>query len=124
MSAQNNYLAVFIGSKTGARRAAWDALSESERASRQQQGMAAWGAWMAKHKDIILEMGGPLGKTKQAAPGGIADITNEMAAFTIIRADSHEAAARLFENHPHFALFPGERIEIMPILPVPGRATP
>jgi hypothetical protein len=124
MSAQNNYLAVFIGSKTGAQRAAWDALSDSERASRQQQGMAAWGAWVAKHQDVILEIGGPLGKTKQASPSGISDTTNEMAAFTVVRADSHEAAARMFENHAHFMLFPGDRIEIMPILPVPGRAAP
>ena len=26
----------------------------------------------------------------------------------------------MFENHPHFAIFPGERVEIMPVLPIPG----
>ena len=35
-------------------------------------------------------------------------------------ADSHEAAAKLFEMHPHFSIFPGESVEIMPILPIPG----
>jgi len=34
--------------------------------------------------------------------------------------ESHAAAARLFENHPHFAIFPGESVEIMPILPIPA----
>jgi hypothetical protein len=30
------------------------------------------------------------------------------------------AAAKLFEDHPHFAIFRGEAIEIMPILPIPN----
>ena len=71
-------------------------------------GMAAWQAWIAKHSAAIVTMGGPLGKTKQISPSGIADTTNALAAFTIVRAESHEAAAKLFEEHPHFAIFPGE----------------
>jgi hypothetical protein len=59
-------------------------------------------------------------QTKKVTPGGIADISNEMGAYTVVRADSHEAAAKLFENHPHFAIFPGESVEIMPVLPIPG----
>jgi hypothetical protein len=26
----------------------------------------------------------------------------------------------LFENHPHFTNFPGEAVEVMPVLPIPG----
>ena len=120
MSANNTYLAVFLGSKTGPRHAAWDVLSESERQAKQQQGMAAWGAWLEKHRAAILTMGGPLGKTKQITQRGIDDTTNGLSAFTIVQAQSHEAAARLFENHPHFAIFPGDAVEVMPVLPVPG----
>ena len=65
-------------------------------------------------------MGGPLGKTKKVASSGIADISNELGAFTVVRAASHEAAAKMFENHPHFAIFPGEAVEIMPVLPIPA----
>ena len=65
-------------------------------------------------------MGGPLGKTKKVTPGGVADTRNELGAFMVIRADSHEAAARLFEKHPHFTIFPGDSVEIMPVLPIPG----
>lgn len=82
--------------------------------------MAAWKAWVEKHQGAIVGMGGPLGKTKKVTPGGIADVSNEMGAYTVVRADSHEAAAKLFENHPHFAIFPGESVEIMPVLPIPG----
>lgn len=38
---------------------------------------------------------------------------------TIVEADSHEAAARMFENHPHFSIFPGDSVEIMECLPMP-----
>jgi hypothetical protein len=120
MSTSNSYLAVFLGSSTGARRAAWDALPESELRAKQQEGVAAWHAWVAKHQSSIVEMGGPLGKTKKVSPSGIQDTSNHLGAFTVVRADSHEAAAKLFENHPHFTVFPGESVEIMPVMPIPG----
>jgi hypothetical protein len=82
--------------------------------------MAGWKAWVEKHHAAIAEMGGPLGKTKKVDQHGIQDISNQMGAFTVVRADSLEAAAKLFEDHPHFSIFPGEAVEIMPVLPIPG----
>ena len=120
MSANNTYLAVFIGSKDGPRRAAWDALSEGERRAKEQEGMAAWKAWVEKHQAVIVSMGGPLGKTKRVTQQGIEDTSNHMSAFTVVRADSHEGAAKLFDKHPHFSIFPGDGVEIMPVLPIPG----
>ena len=121
MSSNDTFLAVYLGSKGGARMAAWTAMPEAERRAKEQQGMAAWGAWVEKHQSVIVEMGGPLGKTKKVDAGGVADIANLMTGFTVVRAPSAEAAAKLFENHPHFAIFPGESVEIMPVLPIPGR---
>jgi hypothetical protein len=120
MTATNTYLAVYLGTATSAQRKAWDALSEEARNAREQEGMAAWGAWVEKHKAAIVVLGGPLGKTKHVSRDGIVDISNAMTAYTVVRADSHEAAAKMFEKHPHYAIFPGESIEIMPILPIPG----
>ena len=116
----DTYLAVFLGSKTSPKMAAWNALSPSERQKKEREGIAAWKAWVEKHHGAILEMGGPLGKTKRVGAEGISDIANELGAFTVVRASSHEAAAKMFENHPHFAIFPGERVEIMPVLPIPA----
>lgn len=118
MSTSNLYLAVFLGTKAG--RAAWEALPEAERKSKERDGIAAWKAWVAKHQAAILEMGGPLGKTKKISKSGIEDTSNQMGAFTVVRADSHEAAARMFEKHPHFMIFPGESVEVMPVMPIPG----
>lgn len=120
MPATNSYLAVFTGSKEGRARAAWDALTEAQRRIKEQEGIIAWKTWMEQHRDAILTVGGPLGKTKRVSVEGFAEVTNHLCAFTVVRAESHEAAARMFENHPHFAIFPGDAIEIMPILQAPG----
>jgi hypothetical protein len=120
MSSENMYLAIFLGSSTGPRRKAWDALPEGERRAREHQGIAAWKAWAEKHQPSITDLSGPLGKTKKISERGVEDVVNALAAFTLVRAPSHEAAARLFENHPHFTVFPGDSIEVMPILPIPG----
>jgi hypothetical protein len=120
MSETNTFLAVFLGSKTNPRMAAWNALPEAERLAKQQEGIAAWKAWAEKHQAAIVGMGGPLGKTKQVSQRGIEDTSNELGAYMVVRADSHEAAAKLFERHPHFTIFPGESVEIMPVLPIPG----
>ena len=120
MTTNDTYLAVFLGSKTSPRMKAWMALPEAERRAKEQQGIAAWKAWVEKYHAAVAAMGGPLGKTKQVTPNGIADISNQMGGFMVVRADSHAAAAKLFENHPHFTIFPGEGVEIMPVMPIPA----
>ncbi len=120
MSTNSTYLAVFLGSKESPKFKAWNALPEAERRAKEREGMAAWKAWVQKHQAAIVGMGGPLGKTKKITQSGVEDVSNEMGGFTIVRADSHEAAAKLFENHPQFTIFPGESVEVMPVLPIPG----
>jgi hypothetical protein len=120
MTTNDTYLAVFLGRKTSPRMKAWMALSEAERRAKEQEGMAAWNAWAEQHRAAVSVMGGPLGKTKTVTERGIEDVSNEMGAFMVVRAESPEAAARLFEKHPHFMIFPGESVEIMPVLPIPG----
>jgi len=120
MSTNDTFLAVFLGSKTSAKMVAWNALPEAERRTKQQQGIAAWKAWVEKHQAAIATMGGPLGKTKKVDSTGIADTSNNLGAFMVVRAASQEAAAKMFEKHPHFTIFPGESVEIMPVLPIPA----
>lgn len=119
-SQTTTYLAVFLGSKTSPQMQAWNALPDAERKAREQEGMAAWKAWAESHQDATVAIGGPLGRTKRASAEGISDVANAFGAFMVVRAESHEAAAKLFERHPHFTIFPGEAVEIMPILPIPG----
>jgi hypothetical protein len=120
MSTNDTYLAVFLGSKSSPKRKAWDSLPEAERRARERDGVAAWKGWIEKHQSAVVGMGGPLGKTKKISERAIEDVGNEMGAFMVVRAPSHEAAAKLFEGHPHFTIFPGDSVEVMPVLPVPG----
>lgn len=116
-----NFLAIFTGSPNSARQADWLALDEAARQKRVADGMAAWGAWMGQHQAAIVVEGGPLGKTKLVSHAGVADVRNNMSGFVVVRAESHDAAARLFEGHPHFTIFPGDGVEIMECLSIPGR---
>ena len=113
-----NFLAIYLG--TPSAMAAWSSLPEAVKSERQAAGMKAWLEWADRHKSRIVEMGGPLGKTKRASKAGVADVRNDMTAFTVVRAESHDEAAKLFVNHPHFTIFPGEAVEIMEVLPIPG----
>ena len=113
------FLAIYIG--TQAARANWDKLSEPQRKQRESAGIKAWMDWEKTNSAAIVEQGGPLGKTKRASPEGISDIRNAMAAYVVVRAESHAAAAKLFEDHPHFTIFPGDSVEIMECLPIPGQ---
>jgi len=110
------YLAVFTMDKTGPQWRAWHAMGEAERRARQEEGIAAVLAWDAAHRDVILYQGGPLGPTKRTTADGVADAVNLLTVFMVVRADSHEAAARLFEGHPHMTIFPCDGVEVMPIL--------
>ena len=111
-----NYLAVFLSNKNGPRWQAWYAMSEEEQRATDEVGLAALKAWDEEHRDSIVYEGGPLGPTKRMSQDGMADVVNELTVFVVVRAPSHEAAAKLFENHPHCTIFPCHAVEVMPLL--------
>lgn len=84
-----------------------------------RQGMQAWMGWMEQHSDAVVFQGGPLGRTKKVSKSGVADIRNNVAGIVVVEAADHEAAARMFEGHPHFSIFPGDGVEVMPVMPIP-----
>ena len=114
------FLAIYIGTATAREKAEWDTMDADRRQEREAAGMQAWGQWVSDHQNAVIDNGTPLGKTKRVAKDGISDVTNAMAAYVIVETESHEAAARLFENHPHFAIFPGDAVEVMECLELPG----
>jgi hypothetical protein len=109
------FMAVYTGSVSADEKDAAPPMDPREEAS----AMQAWGQWMMDHRKLIVDQGGPLGMTKRVSRAGVADTHNNIAAYVIVEAESHEAAARMFENHPHFTMFPGDGVEIMECLPVP-----
>jgi hypothetical protein len=117
-SKKKTFLAVFLGTKTSMRK--WERLPAKVRQQREAEGLQAWHAWVAKNKKSIVDIGGPLGFTKKATRRGITNTNNEMGAFTVVTASSHAAAAALFKKHPHFMIFPGDSVEVMECLEIPG----
>lgn len=111
------YLAIFLG--TAANLEKWKAMDEARRKEAEKTGIEAWNRWGTACAKSIVDDGSPLGKTKRISARGIEDTKNAMGAYTIVEAESHEAAARMFENHPHFTIFPGEAVEVMECLPMP-----
>jgi hypothetical protein len=119
-----HYLGVFTSDKTGPQWQAWYALTEEEKRARAEIGVAAVLAWDEAHRDVIVYQGGPLGPTKRiSAEGEVTDIVNLLTVFIVVRAESHEAATRLFEGHPHMSVFVCDGVEVMPLLgPDPEQA--
>jgi hypothetical protein len=114
------FLAIYIGTKDARERSGWDALDEEKREALTAAGIDAWMRWGVANAAAIVDQGSPLGRTKRASSSGISDTKNAITGYVIVQAESHEAAAKLFANHPHFAIFPGDSVEIMECLPLPG----
>ena len=115
------FLAIYIGTQAALEKSRWNELDEAKRRELEEAGFKAWMEWGAANAAAIVDQGSPLGKTKRAAPEGLSDIKNVMTAYVVVQAESHDAAAKLFEGHPHFTIFPGDSVEIMECLPLPGR---
>jgi hypothetical protein len=111
------YLAVFMGSPEATKN--YMAQDEATRKVTDKKGFDAWTKWMQDTKASITEMGSPLGKTKLVNKNGVSDTKNELGAWMVVEAESQEAAAKLFLDHPHFTIFPGDRVEVMEILAIP-----
>ena len=100
--------------------AAFRALPKAEQKAVDDKGLAAWQAWEERNAAHLRNLGGMVGKTTRIAKDGtVAPFTNTICGYVIVEAESAEAAARLFADHPHLTTFPGDGVEIMPFLSGP-----
>ena len=74
---------------------------------------AEWGRWLSDHSHMLTltEAGG---KTKRVTVSGVSNTKNDIILYSIVEAESHEAAAKSFENHPHLQI-PQSSIEVMEV---------
>ena len=76
--------------------------------------MEAWNSWMEAHKADIVDPGAPLSKVKQVTKRGVTDTHNDIGGYMIVKAESHDAAAKLMQDSPHFDELEAEaKIEVM-----------
>ncbi|RJR14297.1 hypothetical protein C4585_00530 [Candidatus Parcubacteria bacterium] len=93
----------------------WMSTSKEE----QQKGMEAWNAWIEKHKADIVDGGTPLSKVKQVTTKGVTDIHNDIGGYMIVQAESHEAAAKLMQDSPHFSDMEGADAGTIEVMEMP-----
>jgi hypothetical protein len=90
------FVAIYLGSAEGL--AEWKATDDEKRKERENAGMEGWMKWAKDNEASIVDLGSPLGKTKRIDAKGISDTKNEITAYTIVQAESYEAAAELFSS--------------------------
>ena len=68
---------------------------------------------MTAHASVITETAG-VGKPKRISGAGVEDARNDIMMYSFIEAESLDAAAELFKDHPHFGI-PNRWIEVMAV---------
>ena len=96
----------------------WAKTDPATKQAEEQKMQAAWGKWMGDHAKMIIstEAGG---KTKRVTTSGVSDTRNDIVLCSFVEAQSHEAAAKAFEDHPHLQI-PQSSIEVMYVRPMGG----
>jgi len=101
--------------------AAFRALSKAEQEAIDNAGLKAWEEWSKHNAAAIVATDVMVGKTRRVTTAGIAEAQNQIAGFLIVEAADITAAARLFQDHPHITIFPGDGIDVMPVVSEPPK---
>ncbi len=99
--------------------ASLDEMMKNSTPDMMKKGMDEWMGWMNSHTSSIVDGGAPAGKNKRVMGSDVMDVRNEVCGYTIVQAESHDAAAAIFKNMPHMNI-KGGYIEVVELLPVPG----
>jgi hypothetical protein len=109
------FMVLYMASK-----AELEKMMKNSTPEQQQKGMEAWMKWMDENKTSLVDGGAPLGKTKRVDSSGASSTKNEIGGYSVVQAESHDAATKIFgKDHPHLQV-PGAWIEIVEIMPLPG----
>ena len=100
--------------------AEFEKMMKTSTPEQQREGMEAWMKWMGDNKASLVDGGAPLGATKRVDANGVSDVKNGVGGYSVVQADSADAAAKMFgKNHPHLQM-PGAWVEIVEIMQIPG----
>ena len=80
--------------------AEFEKMMKNSTPEQQKKGMDAWMKWMNANKTSIVEGGAPLGKTKRVDSKGASNTKNEIGGYSVVQAESHDAATKIFGNEP------------------------
>jgi hypothetical protein len=85
-----------------------------------KKGSEAWTKWTEHNKASLVDRGAPVGKSKRVDTKGMKDAKNDVCGYSIVQADSADAAAKMFGKDQPFLQMPGAAIEMIEILEMPA----
>jgi hypothetical protein len=91
----------------------WGKTDPETKEAAEQKMQTEWRKWMGEHSKMITltEAGG---KTKRVTASGVIDVRNDIMLYSVVEAESHEAAAKAFANHPHLQILQSS-IDVMEV---------
>jgi hypothetical protein len=84
-----------------------------------QAGMEAWRRWTEKAGDAIVDRGAPLDRSTTIMGGSATATRTSITGYSILQAESMDAAVALMKDHPHFHI-PEAEVQILECVPMPG----
>ena len=75
-------------------------------------GMEAWMAWFARCGDQLVDMGTQLSGGRRLTASGSSPSQRNVVCYSIVQAESMEAAEALLADHPHLAWSPDCEVEV------------
>lgn len=91
-------------------------LPKAEQDTINAEGVRQWAAWEERNAACILDRGGMVGRTTRVTKHGVTEARNPFCGYLVVEAETADAAARLFLDHPHLTVFPGDGVDIMPFV--------
>jgi len=85
-----------------------------------QKGMEPWMAWAEKCGDGLVDMGAPLANGQKVTESGARPSDRDVVGYSILQAESMNAAVEMLKSHPHLGWAEGCEIEVHETMPLPG----
>jgi hypothetical protein len=89
----------------------WGKKPQEERAGEENRLKELWIAWTQAQGAALL-LTASAGKATQVTSSGATERSNDVMMYTLVEAESKDAAVAMFANHPHLQI-PGAWIDVM-----------
>lgn len=86
-------------------------MMETSTPEDRQKDMQGWKDWMSTNAAHFADMGAAIGKNTCLSAAGAEDKSNDIGGYSIVQAESKEAAIEILKTNPHFSM-PGATIDI------------
>ena len=100
--------------------AAMDEIRKTRSAERMKEFNDSWMKWSKSHEKSLVDVGSPTGKNKRVTKDKIQDVQNEVLGFSVVQAETHEEAAKIFQDTPNLHI-PGSYVEVLEYVQIPER---